>query len=194
MPLNAGVLLLIALLAIPATGMHQPGPVTGVIDLDGRVVDPLTPAAGDRATVLVFVTTDCPISNRYTPEVKRIAREYADAGVRTWLVYPVPGDTPGKIRAHAAAFDLDLPIVRDTARSLVSRTGVTVTPEAAVYTADGEMAYRGRIDDRYVAFGVDRPQPTTRDLEESLAAITHGGPITPRTTRAIGCFLADLVP
>ncbi|MCC7126867.1 MAG: redoxin domain-containing protein [Acidobacteria bacterium] len=194
MPLSAGVLLLIALLAMPATAGHQPDLAAGMLDLDGRPVDPLTPSAGDRAAVLVFVTTDCPISNRYAPEVKRLAREYADAGVRTWLVYPVPGDTPEKIKAHAAAFDLDLPIVRDTARALVNRTGVTVTPEVAVYTAEGEMAYRGRIDDRYVAFGVDRPRPTTRDLEESLAAIAHGGPITPRTTRAIGCFLADLLP
>jgi hypothetical protein len=55
------------------------------------------------------------------------------------------------------------------------------------------MLYRGRIDDRYVEFGKDRPQPTVRDLERSLEAVLGGKPVPVAKTRAIGCFIADLV-
>ena len=69
---------------------------------------------------------------------------------------------------------LDLPIARDTALALVKKTGVSVTPEVAVIDAQGEMAYRGRVDDRYVDFGVDRPAPTTRDLDHARECTTRG--------------------
>lgn len=165
----------------------------GVVGLDGRSMDPLTLPAGVRAHVLVFTTTDCPISNRYAPEIKRLAAAWAARGVRFWVVYPVPGDTPEKVRAHVAQFGVNLPVVRDTRFELVRRTGVTVTPEVAVIDATGTMAYRGRVDDRYVDFGVDRPAPTTRDLDAALENLLAGRPIEPKTTRAVGCFLTDLL-
>ena len=165
----------------------------GVVDLEGRAVDPLTVPAGARAHVLVFTTTDCPISNRYAPEIRRLAAAWAERGVRFWIVYPVPGDTPEKIRAHVTQFGLDLPVARDTKFELVRHTGATVTPEVAVIDGEGAMAYRGRVDDRYVDFGVDRPEPTTRDLAAALTNLLAGRPIEPKTTRAVGCFLTDLL-
>ena len=152
----------------------------------------LPPAAPD-LTVYVFTTTDCPISNRYAPEIQRLAAAYRERGIQFWLVYPVPGDTPDKIRAHAAQFGFDLPIARDTRAELVKHTAVTVTPEVAVIAAGGEVGYRGRVDDRYVDFGRDRPAPTTHDLDAALTNLLAGRAIEPKTTRAVGCFLADFL-
>lgn len=165
----------------------------GVVNLEGRPVDPLAVPAGTRANVLVFTTPDCPISNRYRPEIARLARAYRDRGVVFWLVYPVPGDTPDQARAHAATFEADVRVARDTRFELVRRTGATVTPEVAVLDARGQMAYRGRVDDRYVDFGVDRPAPTTHDLDAALTNLLAGKPIDPPTTRAVGCILSDLL-
>jgi hypothetical protein len=75
----------------------------------------------------------------------------------------------------------------------VRKTAITVTPEVAVIDKTGMVLYRGRIDDRYIDFGRDRPQPTVRDLERSLDAILAGKPAPVRETRAVGCILADLV-
>ena len=55
------------------------------------------------------------------------------------------------------------------------------------------VLYRGRIDDRYIEFGKDRPEPTVRDLERALDAIIAGKPVPVRETRAIGCILSDLI-
>lgn len=164
-----------------------------VVDLNGRAVDPLKAGPGVVANVLVFTTTDCPISNRYAPEIKRLAARFHDRGVRFSLVYPVPGDTSAVVRKHLAAFAFDLPAVRDTAQELVQMTGVTVTPEVAVIDPRGRVIYRGRIDDRWVDFGKDRPAPTTRDLENALDAVVGGKPVAVAETRAVGCILSDLV-
>jgi len=67
-----------------------------------------------------------------------------------------------------------------------------VTPEAALMQGT-RLLYRGRIDDRYVDFGKDRPAPTTHDLEAAIDAAIAGKPIAVKETRAIGCILSDLV-
>ena len=143
-------------------------------------------------TVLVFTTTDCPISNRYAPEIQRLAERF-DGRVAFKLVYPVPGDTETLIRDHVQKFGYALAWQRDDRQLLVKQTGVTVTPEVVIIDAAGKQLYRGRIDDRYIAFGKDRPEPTVRDLERSLDAILAGKPVPIAQTQAIGCFISDLV-
>src|SRR5579885_1557023 len=102
----------------------------GPTDLDGVAVDPL---AGDApATVLVFVATQCPVSNRYAPELRRIHDDYASRGVRMYLVYPDREDTAA-VREHLREHELDIPALRDPDHVLVRRAGATLTPEAAVF-------------------------------------------------------------
>jgi protein-disulfide isomerase len=147
--------------------------------------------ASPDVTVYVFTTTDCPISNRYAPEIKRLATAFSSR-VKFILVYPVPTDSPAMIREHATKFSYSLDTLRDTDQKLVKQTGVTVTPEVAVMSGTRVM-YRGRIDDRYIEFGKDRLKPTRHDLEDALNAMIAGKPVAQRETRAVGCFLADLL-
>ena len=104
---------------------------------------------------------------------KRLAAKFKDQA-RFVLVYPVPTDSAELIREHHRKFGYALESVRDVVR-LVKKTGVTVTPEVAVMAGD-RMVYRGRIDDRYVELGRERPKPTQHDLE---AALTRSLPASP---------------
>lgn len=148
-------------------------------------------SAADPIRVLVFTTTDCPISNRYAPEIQRLAVRFGDKATFV-LVYPVASDSPEVIREHHKKFGYSLEYLRDPGLHLVKRTGVAVTPEVAVMRGT-ELLYRGRIDDRYVELGRERPQPTTRDLQDALDAIISGKPVAVRETRAVGCILSDLL-
>ena len=108
------------------------------------------------------------------------------------LVYPVQTDTPQKIDAHRKKFGYAFSYQRDISQKLVQLTGATVTPEVAVMRG-AQVLYRGRIDDRYVDFGKDRPEPTSHDLEDALDALIAGKPVAQKQTRAIGCIISDLV-
>ena len=92
-------------------------------------------AAAEPISVLVFTTTDCPISNRYAPEIQRLAAKFRDQA-RFVLVYPVPSDSPEMIREHVKKFGYSIESIRDTDQQLVKQTGVTVTPEVAVMRGD----------------------------------------------------------
>jgi len=168
------------------------GASADVRNLAGAIVDPFAQPPAAKLTVLVFISIECPISNRYVPEIKRIIQQFASRDVRVWLVYPNPAESVAAIRAHLASFGYPDIALRDPSHELVARARATVTPEAAVFTSAETLIYRGRIDDRYVELGRERPAPTRHDLADALTAALAGRPVRPVTTQAFGCFLADL--
>ena len=166
-------------------------PKVVLLDLDGRPVAPLDDIDA-QASVFIFSSVDCPVSNRYAPEVQRLKAEFSNQGAKFWLVYPNPAETPGAIRRHLEDFGYDFDALRDPEHRLVDLTRANVTPEAAVFASDSRLAYRGRIDDRYPDFGKVRPRPTRHDLEEVLQVILAGESFTPRFTTAVGCYISDM--
>ena len=71
-------------------------------------------------------------------------------------------------------------------------TVARVTPEAVVIDEAGMVAYRGRIDDRFVDFGTSRQQPTQHDLAMAIEAVLAGRSVEVPVTSAVGCFIGDL--
>ena len=61
------------------------------VDLDGHPV--MLAQSTAPAIVLFFTASDCPISNRYEPEMLRLEQEFAPSRVEFWWVYPNPEDT-----------------------------------------------------------------------------------------------------
>ena len=82
-----------------------------LLDLAGKPIDPL---AGDaaRARVFLFAATDCPISNRYAPEVRRLHEKFAQRGVSFFLVYPDPDTDADAIRGHHAEYGYTMPALQ----------------------------------------------------------------------------------
>ncbi|HJZ74776.1 MAG TPA: hypothetical protein VKE51_23730 [Vicinamibacterales bacterium] len=178
---------------VAAVALSQAPPAVRVQFLDGATsADPFVAPAGVKAIVFLFTSTECPISNRYAPELRRLAGTFVPQGVLFRLVYPNPAEDAAAIREHMAAFAYAgaTQALRDPRHALVKYVGATITPEAAVY-ADGRVQYRGRIDNRFVDFGVDRPAATEHDLHDAIAAILAGKPVPHPETQAVGCYIAD---
>ncbi len=166
------------------------------VDLNGRPVTELAPP-GSRAVVLFFAASDCPVSNRYIPEIQRLAKQFEPLGVKVWFVYPNPGDNANIVRAHDLEYSITANTVLDTTQSLTQMAHVTTTPEAAVFvTPNGGLheVYRGRIDDRYLSLGTERPQATHHDLEEANRAVLAGKLVPQPTGPPVGCSIVTLHP
>ena len=143
---------------------------------------------GETALVLLFVRSDCPISNRYAPELQRFYQEYSPRGVEFRLIYPEPGITPAAMEKHRREYGYTIPGALDADHQYVKRADVNITPEAAVFVR-GALVYRGRIDDRYVGVGKERPRALHHDLQDVLAAILAGETVAFHQTAAIGCAI-----
>jgi hypothetical protein len=169
------------------------GPSVRLKDADNHVVDPFQAPAGVKAIVFLFVSVDCPVSNRYAPIVKILSNTYAAKGVQFWLVYPNPFDTPALIQQHRKAYSYPMGALLDPDHALAKLAKASVTPEAAVFDRQGREVYHGRIDDKYVDIARERPSPTRHDLDDALAATLAGKPVAQAVTQAVGCFISDFV-
>lgn len=150
----------------------------------------LHPEPAAAANVLVFVTSDCPISNGYAPEIQRICKAYAARGARCQLIYEDLDITADAVKKHledyrygatAASIDAD--------GSLARKVGATMTPEAVVIDRGGAVKYRGRIDNQYASLGHPRRVVTVHDLQDALEAVIAGKPVATPQTDPVGCYI-----
>lgn len=172
-----GLLAAACLFAVPA-------PPLPAVDLTGQPLD-LRSAAGERATVVVFLSFDCPVSNSYATTLNELSRAYAGRGVK--VVGVVPTDDPvDAVRKQAGSFELAFPVYVDPRLAVADALRVATVPQAVVLDAGKAVRYRGRIDDGYAA-RLKRQPVTTHDLRVALDAILDGKAVAVAATPAVGC-------
>lgn len=192
---SAAVLVACAVfLAGAGASLRAAPPSFALKDVDGRLVDPFLAAEGSDAILFLFASVDCPVSNRYAPEVQRLHAAFAPRNVAFWLVYPNPNDTPQAVREHLKAYAYPVHALLDPGHDLVRLAKASITPEAALFDRQRALAYHGRIDDRFVSLGVERPAATKRDLFDALTAVLAGRAPATASAPPVGCFIADFVP
>jgi thiol-disulfide isomerase/thioredoxin len=182
--LSFTAVLLFSILFLPIADGQQ------VSDLGGAPVDPLKQSPG-RIVVLVFVRTDCPLSNRYAPLIQELSIKYARES-SFWLVFPDKNKSSEEIRSYLQEYSYKLAAVRDPEHSLVKKSGVKVTPEVAVFNAKRELVYHGRIDNLYEDFGRSRRAATTHELADAIEAASKGLAPPAASADGVGCFISDL--
>jgi thiol-disulfide isomerase/thioredoxin len=159
-------------------------------DLAGSPVDPLK-LGGGKVVVLVFVRTDCPVSNRYAPTIQKLSAEHASK-VAFWLVYPSKSESAEAIRKHGQEYSYKIPALRDPQHVLVKESHAQITPEVAVFGANRKLIYHGRIDNLYEDIGRARNAATTHELEDAISAALGGKSLAANATHAVGCYISDL--
>ena len=181
---GAGVIMLLA------------GSVSGQTrDLDGRSIEPFAPKG--KASVLLFIQSDCPVSNSYAPEIQRICKAYASRGISCSLAYEDVKIDTAAVRKHMKDFAYTYSGVTatiDGSRALADRARATITPQAVVVDVRGTVRYRGRIDNFYASLGKPRQHVTEHDLTDALDAIVAGKPVPKPETEALGCFITRPEP
>ncbi len=190
----AAVFVCVLLIVCGGPRLRAAGPAVALKDVDGRLVDPFLAAENSAAILFLFASVDCPVSNRYAPEVQRLHAAFAQRNVAFWLVYPNPNDTPDAVRAHLAAYGYPVHALLDPGHALVKLATASITPEAALFDRTRKLAYHGRIDDRFVSLGVERQAATTRDLFLAITAVLDGKAPAQPSAPAVGCYISDFAP
>jgi hypothetical protein len=161
------------------------------LDINGRSIAPLHPAA--KAGVLFFVSTDCPISNSFAPEIQHICKDYAAKGVGCSLVYEDVQVNAAAVRKHLAEYGYGrssaISAMIDADRSIAGQAHATITPQAVVIDSAGKVQYRGRIDNFYAALGKPRQVVTVHDVRDTLDAVLAGKTVSNPETPALGCYI-----
>ncbi len=167
--------------------LHDLGALRGA---NGKAID-ATPTEGG-ATVLIFVSMECPIANAYTPTLNQLHDDFPSPGVQWVGVCVDPDQSDAEILDHAREYKLKLNVAVDRQGSLARKLGATVTPEAFVIDAQGKVRYHGRIDDQFAARGVRNANPDGHDLKDALAAVLAGDEVKTPYVKPVGCPIPEV--
>ena len=152
-------------------------------DAEGRART-LASLAGAKGTVLIFVSTQCPVSNAYNERMEKLAQEMKARGIGVVGINSNVAETREAIKAHAAEKGLSFAILKDEGNRIADRLGAGVTPEAFLLDSNNCLVYRGRIDNSRSGDAV-----TSSELREAIEAVLAGRPVAKSEVRAFGCSI-----
>jgi hypothetical protein len=160
------------------------------VDLKGRLRCP-GEKSDTEAMVFVFLSTQCPISNGYLPQLNELSTRFTRRGVEFYGVISDPAVTRGQAVEHSAAYHIHFPVLFDGSGKLRFALSPTHTPQAIVLSPGGQLLYSGAIDDRHVKLGRKKEAATREFLEDALDAVLAGRTIEVPRTKPIGCLLEE---
>ena len=137
-----------------------------------------------KATVLMFVATKCPVSNNYNGRMASLQNAYAPKGVRFIGINSNKAEPGTEVASHAKENGLNFAIYKDPQNKIADRFGAKVTPEVYVVGPQGDLLYKGRIDNSQNLSEVNE-----KSLQGALNAILAKKPVAEKETRAFGCSI-----
>jgi alkyl hydroperoxide reductase subunit AhpC len=141
-------------------------------------------AFGQDVTVVVFISTVCPVSNSYNLRMKELYRDYAPKGVKFQFLNANQNESQVEVEDHARSVGFPFPVMKDANNVIADRLGAEYTPESFVIDREGVVRYRGRIDDAQNPARVRQSS-----LRLAIDAVLAGRDAPTPETKAFGCTI-----
>ena len=141
--------------------------------------------SGAKATVIIFVSTECPFVQPYTDRLISLNNEFGSKGITIWGINSNKTEPTEEVMNHAKEKNYNFPILKDNDNIVANQFGAARTPEVFVIDNNSmTVIYHGRIDDNKEADKV-----TSNDLQNALNDFLAGNAITVNETKAFGCSI-----
>jgi peroxiredoxin len=151
-------------------------------DTDGKKHS-LASLRGEKGTVLIFVSVQCPVSNAYNERMEKLAQDYKARGINIVGINANSTESSDDVKHHAAEHHLTFTILKDKDNKVADLLGAQHTPEAYLLDTSNKLLYHGRIDN-------SRSGPvSSNDLRDAIDATLAGQPVKNAYVRAFGCSI-----
>ena len=137
-----------------------------------------------KAIVLMFIATQCPVSNAYNERMAALQKDYAAKGVKFVGINANKQEGVEEVKSHAKEHGFTFTILKDWNNVVADKLGASVTPETYLLNPNLEILYHGRIDDSQRENKV-----VSKDLRAALDLVLGGKPVPVRETKAFGCSI-----
>lgn len=138
---------------------------------------------GEKGTVLVFLSAQCPVVRGYNERISQIADDYQSKGINFIGINSNATESLELIRSHAKE-NYKFPVLIDKDAILADKLGAGATPEIYYFDAKNVLLYRGAIDNDRKGDNI-----TENYLRSAFDASLSGKKIEKSSTRAFGCTI-----
>lgn len=136
------------------------------------------------AIVVMFIATQCPVSNAYNERMEKLYEDYKSKGVAFIGINANKQESVAEIKEHAKEHNLNFVILKDVNNVIADKFEASFTPEIYVLDKNFDVLYHGRIDDSRREENVK-----SRDLRNALDEILQNKKVTVKETKAFGCTI-----
>lgn len=134
-------------------------------------------------TVIMFIATQCPISNDYNERMKAIYSDYAPKGVKFVAINSNHTEPAEEVEQHRVKNGFQFAVYKDPDNKIADRFAAQVTPEVFVLDKKGVIRYHGYIDDSR------KGEVKHQGLRLALDAVLAGKEPERAETKAFGCTI-----
>lgn len=146
--------------------------------------------------VLEWLNFECPFVGKHygSGNMQALQEKYTDEGV-VWL--SIVSSAPGKQGYYPPKEMIEqkkkhngnmTAILMDPDGEIGKTYGATVTPHMYVINPDGELVYRGGIDDKPTTDEADI-EGATNYVDRALTAVMNGEEVSPKQAKPYGCTI-----
>ena len=137
-----------------------------------------------KATVLMFISTECPVFNDYNERIVALHNDYKDQGVQFIGINSNRNESVEEIAEHNKTNKFDFVVLKDLENKIADKFVAKRTPEVYLLDEKRILRYRGAIDN-------SQKNPETHYLRETLDLVLAGKEIPEnlKKTKAFGCTI-----
>ena len=166
-----------------ALEIGKKAPAFSLKDPDG-VEHSLDDYLASKYAVVMFIATQCPISNDYNERMATLFNDYSSKGISFVGINSNKQEDAAEVKEHAAKNGFKFPVLKDWNNIVADAYGAQVTPEIFILDDKATVLYHGRIDDSR-----NPEKIKTHDLRETLDALLAGKAVQRAETKAFGCTI-----
>jgi hypothetical protein len=164
-----------------------------LLDLKGAT-HPLDQNDGRRIRAYVFLSTQCPVSNGYIQTLNALHARFLAMPVDLFGVVSDASVTRADAVEHFREFKAEFPILFDSSGLLQQALKPTHVPEAIVLDRNGQLVYRGAIDNAWEALGRRRPKAEKEFVADAITAALDSKLPAIAETKPVGCLIESFDP
>jgi peroxiredoxin len=151
----------------------------------------LATARGPNGLLVMFICNHCPYVKAVIDRIVRDTRELATLGIGSIAIMSndpseYPDDSWDNMVRVAREMNFPFPYVLDATQEVARAYGAVCTPDFFGFNAQGELQYRGRLDESRKETA---PEGVRRDLFEAMKQVAQTGQGPREQIPSIGCSI-----
>lgn len=137
-----------------------------------------------KAIVVMFISTECPVSNDYNERLVALYNDYKEQGVQFIGINSNRNESVKEIAEHNKANQFHFLVLKDLKNEIADSFKARRTPEIYLLDEKRILRYHGAIDN-------SQKNPETHYLREGLDLVIAGKEISTdrKETKAFGCTI-----
>ena len=151
-------------------------------DISGKM-QTLNSLKGSKGSVVIFVSSKCPVVGMYNERINQIAADYNAKGINMIGINSNVNENGEMVKTHAE-LTYKFPILIDKDSVFADKLGATRTPEVYFIDSKNVLLYQGAIDNDRTGKAVSEMY-----LRMAFEASLAGKKIEKTSVAAIGCTI-----